>query len=628
MAETELPPPAIHNILTDSMPIVNNICACDIIQLMKSFTNEEIARLLRSVAGAYVIKNEAKYRFQILAYQKAADAIDSSSKEVKDLLLENKLSKIPGIGESIKKHLTELFEKGEVGHFNEILNEISPAVFPLLDIPSFGPKKAFKLISAFGLKDPKTVIDKIYNLASENKIAPLDSFGEKSQADIITAIDEYRLGKTKSSRMVLPLAQEIADDILEYLRKNKDVVEAYPLGSLRRKKSTIGDVDIAVTSKNPQKVLTHFVNYPYKDRIIEKGDITASIVLSGNKQIDLMVLSPDQIGSLLQHFTGSKEHNVKLREYALKKGFSLSEKGIKLKDGTLKKFSNEKDFYNFLGIDWIEPEMRENKGEIEAALQQAQGIRPGLPKLVKLEDIKGDFHIHSNFPIDSSHDYGKDSMQTMIDKAISLGYKYIGFSEHNPSVGNHSESEVYKLLAERNKKIEQLRKSNKNIRIINLLEVDILTSGKLALSDKCLDLLDMAIVSIHSSFKSSSEKMTKRILSGLSHPKAKILAHPTGRLINQRNGYEAFWDKIFEFAKKENKALEINAWPTRLDLRDDLVLQAKKLGCKFVVNTDSHAVGHMDNMKYGVSVARRGWCTKKDILNTLSYSDLASWMKL
>lgn len=610
------------------MPIVNNICACDIIQLMKSFTNEEIARLLRSVAGAYTIKNEAKYRFQILAYQKAADAIDSSSKEVKDLLLENKLSKIPGIGESIKKHLTELFEKGEVEHFNEILNEISPAVFPLLDIPSFGPKKAFKLISAFGLKDPKTVIDKIYNLANENKIAPLDSFGEKSQADIITAIDEYRLGKTKSSRMVLPLAQEIADDILEYLRKNKDVVDAYPLGSLRRKKSTIGDVDIAVTSKNPQKVLTHFVNYPYKDRIIEKGDITASIVLSGNKQIDLMVLSPDQIGSLLQHFTGSKEHNVKLREYALKKGFSLSEKGIKLKDGTLKKFSNEKDFYNFLGIDWIEPEMRENKGEIEAALQQAQGIRPGLPKLVKLEDTKGDFHIHSNFPIDSSHDYGKDSMQTMIDKAISLGYEYIGFSEHNPSVGNHSESEVYKLLAERNKKIEQLRKSNKNIRIINLLEVDILTSGKLALSDKCLDLLDMAIVSIHSSFKSSNEKMTKRILSGLSHPKAKILAHPTGRLINQRNGYEAFWDKIFEFAKKENKALEINAWPTRLDLRDDLVLQAKKLGCKFIINTDSHAVGHMDNMKYGVSVARRGWCEKIDILNTLSYTDLENWMKL
>jgi len=589
---------------------------------MKSFTNEEIAKLLKSVAGAYAIKNEAKYRFQILAYQKAADAIEVSSKEVKDLLAENQLDKLPGIGESIKKHLAELFEKGEVKHFNDILEDVSPAIFPLLDIPSFGPKKAFKLVNAFDLKDPKTVIDKVYTLAKAGKIAPLDTFGEKSQAEIITAIDEYYLGKTKSARMVLPLAQEIADSVLEYLKKEKSVIEAYPLGSLRRKKSTIGDVDIAVASKNPQKVLAHFVNYPYKDRIIEKGDITASIVLSGNKQIDLMVLSPDQIGSLLQHFTGSKEHNVKLREYALKKGYSLSEKGIKLKDGTLKKFANEKDFYNFLGLDWIEPEMRENMGEIEAAL------RHELPKLVNLNDIKGDLHIHSDFPIDSSHDYGKDSMQTMIDKALSLGYEYIGFSEHNPSVGNHSESEIYKLLAERNKNIEQLKKSNKNIRIINLLEVDILTSGKLALSDKCMNLLDLAIVSIHSSLKSSSEKLTKRILSGLSHPKAKILAHPTGRLINQRNGYDANWEKIFEFIKKENKTLEINAWPTRLDLRDDLVFQAKKMGCKFIINTDSHANSHMDNMKYGVSVARRGWCEKKDILNTLSYSDLKDWIKL
>lgn len=588
---------------------------------MKDFTNEQIAKILRNVAGAYTIKNEAKHRFQILAYQKAADAIESSSKEVKDLLRKNQIDELPGVGESIKKHLIELFEKGEVKHFNDILENVSPAIFPLLDIPTFGPKKAFKLINAFGFKDPQTVIDKIYNLATENKISLLEGFGEKSQRDIITAIEEYRLGKTKSARMVLPFAQDIANDILEYLQKNKDVVEAYPLGSLRRKKSTIGDVDIAVISKNPQKILTHFVNYPYKDRIIEKGEITASIVLSGNKQIDLMVLNPDQKGSLLQHFTGSKEHNVKLREYALKKGYSLSEKGIKLKNGTLKKFDDEKKFYEFLGLKWIPPELRENNGEIEASLKN------NLPILLEERDIKGDFHIHSNFQIDSSHDYGKDSMQTMIDKAISLGYEYIGFSEHNPSTSNHTESEVYKLLAERNKKIEQLRKSNKNIRIINLLEVDILTSGKLALSDRCMDLLDMAIVSIHSSFKSSSEKMTKRILDGLSHKKAKILAHPTGRLINQRNGYDADWDKIFSFVKKNNKALEINAWPTRLDLRDDLVLQAKKLGCRFVINTDSHAVGHMDNMKYGVSVARRGWCTVNDIINTMSYEELNKWIK-
>jgi len=589
---------------------------------MKSFTNEEISKLLRNVAGAYSIQNEAKYRFQILAYQKAADTIESSSKEVKDLLSEHQLDTLPGIGESMKKHLTELFEKGEVKHFNEILENISPAVFPLLDIPSFGPKKAFKLINAFDLKDPKTVIDKIYNLATENKISPLESFGTKSQADIITAIEEFKLGKTKSARMVLPLAEEISESILKYIKKEKSVIEAYPLGSLRRKKSTIGDVDIAVTSKNPEKVLSHFVNYPYKDRIIEKGDITASIVLSGNKQVDLMVLQPDQIGSLLQHFTGSKDHNVKLRELAIKKGYSLSEKGIKLKDGTLKKFDNEEKFYNFLGLSWIPPEMRENKGEIEAAASDK------LPGLVELKDIEGDFHIHSNYPLNSSHDYGKDSMEFMLDKAITLGYKYLGFSEHNPSIGNQTELEIFEILKKRNNKIEQLRSSNKNIRIINLLEVDILTSGKLALSDRCLDLLDMAIVSIHSSFKTEKGPMTKRILSGLSHPKAKILAHPTGRLINQRNGYDADWEEIFEFSRKNNKALEINAWPTRLDLRDDLVFEARKTGCKFVINTDSHAISHMDNMKFGLSVARRGWCEEKDIINTLSYKELLKWIDL
>lgn len=589
---------------------------------MKSFSNEEIARLLKNVAGAYAIKNEAKYRFQILAYQKAAENIENSSKQVKDLLAENQLDKFPGIGSSMKNHLAELFEKGEVEHFNKVLNEISPAVFPLLDVPSFGPKKAFKIVDAFNLKDPKSVIDKIYRLAKDNKIAPLETFGEKSQADIITAIEEYRLGKTKSSRMVLPLAQEISDEILEYLKKEKSVVEAYPLGSLRRKKSTIGDVDIAVTSNSPNKVLEHFVNYPYKDRIIEKGEITASIVLSGNKQIDLMVLNPNQIGSLLQHFTGSKEHNVKLREYAIKKGYSLSEKGIKLKDGKLKKFKTEESFYDFLGLKWIPPEMRENKGEIENSLKNS------LPNLVEEKDIKGDFHIHSDYPLDSSHDYGKDSMQDMIEKAVKLGYDYLGFSEHNPSIGNHSEKEVYDILVKRNKKIDQLRKGNKNIRIINLLEVDILTSGKLALSNECLDLLDMAIVSIHSSFKTERNKMTDRILSGLSHPKAKIFAHPTGRLINQRNGYEADWEKIFNFVKNKNKALEINAWPTRLDLRDDLVFIAREMGCKFVIDTDSHALNHMDNMKYGISVARRGWCEKRDIINTYSFSDLESWIKV
>ena len=593
---------------------------------MKSFTNEEIARLLRQVAASYTIQNEAKYRFQILAYQKAADSIESATTEIKDLLQDNALDRLDGVGTSIKGHITELFKKGHVEYFDSILEGVSPAVFPLLDVPSFGPKKAFKIVSAFGLNNPKTVVKDVYSLAKEGKIAPLDSFGDKSQSDIIRAIDEYKLGKTKSSRMILAIAMEISENMLAYLKKNKNVLEAYTLGSLRRMKSTTGDIDIAVSSNNPNAVLDHFNAYPYKDRIIERGDITSSIILSGNKQIDLMVLKPEMMGSLLQHFTGSKEHNVHLREYALKKGYSLSEKGIKMKDGTLKTFDNEKNFYNFLGLEFVPPELRENQGEIEAALRQAQGEHPGLPKLVELKDIRGDFHVHSNYPIEPSHDLGQNSMQEMIDRAKELKYEYIGFSEHNPSVGNHSNEQILSILTKRKEKIEQLKESNKSIHIINLLEVDILANGRLALSDEALEMTDMVIVSIHSSFRTPKKEMTKRILSGLSHRKAKIFAHPSGRLINSRDPYEVDWAELFTFVKEHNKALEINSWPTRLDLSDTLVKEAKDMGIRFVIDTDSHATEHMDNMPFGIAVARRGWCEKKDIINTLPYKDLFDWI--
>jgi DNA polymerase (family 10) len=588
---------------------------------MHSFTNEQISRLLRQVAAAYTIQNEGKYKFQILAYQKAADSIEASVTEIKDLLADNALDKLSGVGPNIRKHILELFNSGEVEHFNTVLKNVSPAIFPLLDIPTFGPKKAFKLVENFKLLDPKSVIEDVYKLASDNKIASLEGFGDKSQSDIKRAIDEYRLGKTKSSRMVLAVASEISDTMLTYLKKDKSVLQAFTLGSLRRMKSTIGDIDIAVSSNNPAAVLDHFNNYPYKDRIIERGDITSSIILSGNKQVDLMVLKPEMFGSLLQHFSGSKEHNVALREYALKKGYSLSEKGVKLKDGTTKTFDDEHEFYNFLGLEWIPPEIRENQGEIDASLNHK------LPKLVELKDIKGDFHIHSNYPIEPSHDLGQNTMEEMLHRADQLGYKYFGFSEHNPSISNHTEEEIYSIQLKRNKKIEQLQKSNKSIRIINLLEVDILVNGQLALSDRCLDLLDMAIVSIHSSFRTPKEKMMKRILSGLSHPKAKIFAHPSGRLINQREPYEVDWKELFSFVKEHNKALEINSWPTRLDLADTLVHEAKNVGVKFVIDTDSHAVSHMDNMPYGIAVARRGWAEKEDIINTWDYEKLENWIK-
>jgi len=588
-------------------------------------TNIEISKLLKNVAAAYSIKDEKKYRFQLLAYEKAAESIENLPTELHDLYKENKLQGIPGVGPTIQSRLEELFKTGKVAHFDEVMTDIPQAVFPLLDIPSFGPKKAYRLVTEFKLSKPETVITDVEKIAKEGKIASLAGFGEKSQSDILRAIGEYKLGKGKTTRMPLPFANELAKILITYLKKSPAVVDAQPLGSLRRRRETIGDIDIAVATNKPQEVLDHFVAYPRIERIIERGERSSSILASGGKQIDLMVIPPDGFGAMLQHFTGSKAHNVHLREYALSIGLSVSDFGIKKKgedNSQYKKFKTEESFYKALGMQWVPPEMREDTGEIELALKN------NLPKIIELSDIKGDFHLHSSFPIEESHDPGQNSMEEMIEKSLKLGYKYLGFSEHNPSISQHSEKEILKLLEKRYKHIEQLReKYKKSLHIFSLLETDILANGKLAIPDSAFDYLDGTIASIHSSFTMDRDAMTRRVLNGLSHPKAKIFAHPTARLINQRPSIDLDWEKVFTFFKEHNKALEINAAPQRLDLTDILVRDAMKREIKMVINTDSHATDQMDLMQYGVSVARRGWATKRDILNAMEYNQLKLWFE-
>ncbi|MEK7551733.1 MAG: PHP domain-containing protein [Patescibacteria group bacterium] len=585
-------------------------------------SNQEIAKLLKNVATAYTIKDEGKFRFQIIAYLKASETIAGLTTELLEYYKEDRLDQLPGIGKTIQGHLIELFKTKKVKHFDWVLKGIPKSIFVLTEIPSFGPKKAFKLVSFFKLNNEKTVINDLEKIANKGKIASLERFGEKSQADILQAISEFRLGKGKTTRMNLSYAFEIAQKITDYLKKEESIEKVEALGSLRRRAATVGDIDFAVCSTNPKKAIEYFVNYPYKERIIEKGDVSASILVAGGKQIDLLIQPLESFGSLLQHFTGSKNHNVHLREYALKKGLSLSEYGIKnlkSKDKKLKKYSSEVDFYNALSLDFIPPEIREDQGEIEAAIENR------LPKLIELKDLKGDFHIHSSFPIEPSHDLGKNTMEEMLEKARQLNYQYLAFSEHNPSTSKHSNKEIYELLQKRNEKIEQLKSVNKYVRIIKLLEVDILPSGDLAIDDKCLSLLDGAIVSIHSVFNMDREKMTQRVLKGLSHKKAKIFAHPTGRLLGERAGYELNFEELFEFCKENNKALEINSWPQRLDLFDTLIKQAIDKKIKLAVDSDSHAVVHMDLQKYGIFMARRGWATKNDILNTMTYNEIINW---
>jgi DNA polymerase (family X) len=587
-------------------------------------TNLEISKLLNNVAAAYSIKDEKKYRFQIIAYENAAEAIEHNPTEIKELYKEGKLEDVQGIGATLKSRLEELITTGKCAHFEEVLKDIPPAMFPLLDIPSFGPKKAYRLVSEFKLQDPETVIQEIAEIAKAGKIAELAGFGEKSQADILRAIEEYGRGKTKTARMVLPYATELARKMIAYLERSDAVVQASTLGSLRRRRETIGDIDIAVATNDPKAVLDHFTAYPHKERIIERGERTSSIIVSSGKQIDLMVESPKGFGALLQHFTGSKAHNVHLREYALSKGLSLSDYGIRERgsDGEYTLFDSEEEFYKYIGLQWVPPEIREDTGEIELALKN------NLPKLLELSDMKGDFHLHSSYPIEPSHDMGVNSMEEMLQKAKKLGYKYLGFSEHNPSISKHTAKQVYDILLKRKEFIENLDgKHKKDIRVFSLLETDILPNGKLAVEDDALQLLDGSIISVHSAFDMDIDRMTERVLKGLSNPKAKILAHPTGRLLNQRPSYELHWDQIFDFCVKNNKALEINASPLRLDLPDVLVRKAIDKGVKLFIDTDSHALDQMDLMEFGVTVARRGWATADDILNALPYNELSNWFK-
>lgn len=587
--------------------------------------NMSLAKLLRDVAASYAIKDEKKYKFQIIAYQRAADSVEHANAELKTLWKTHQLQTVQGIGPSMAQHLSELFETGKAKHFESVMHGIPPSVFPLLSIPSFGPKRAYRFVTELKLTNPKTVIDDLEKKAQAGEVAKLEGFGEKSQEDVLSAIREYHGGAVKATRMALPIAAKLADDILEYMKGCPGIEQIYPLGSLRRQNATIGDVDIAVASSDPDTVLTYFTKYPFTERVLEKGPASSSILVGGGKHVDLMVQPPDAFGSLLQHFTGSKSHNIKLREYALDKGMSLSEYGIRPKgEGNdsprIKKFAKEEDFYHALGLDWVPPEIREDTGEIELA------IKHKLPKLVELTDIKGEFHLHSSFPIEPSHDMGTSSMEVMLEKGRSFGYKYMGFSEHNPSISKHTEKEVCALLEKKKNHIEQINSSNKDIRVYNMIECDILPSGELALPASAIDFLDAMIVSIHSNFDTEKKEMTERVLKGLSHPKAKILAHPTGRMINSRPGYELNWIEIFDFCVKNNKALEINAWPYRLDLPDVLVRDAIRAGVKLVIDTDSHQVDQMEMMRFGVSVARRGWATAHDILNTYPTHELEKWL--
>ena len=595
------------------------------------FTNADIAQMLRRVAAVYEIRED---RFRSLAYQRAADSIEHAAVEAKDLWDEGKLDTLPGIGKNLAQHLNILFKTGRVPHFEKLFRTVPASVFIFLEIPGVGPKTAYRLACELKIKEEKEALEKLKEAAETGKISQIPGFGEKSAKEILEGILALEKKSVMEKRMLLPYADIIAQEIINYLKKSPAVLEAYPLGSLRRQVATIGDIDIAVKTEKPKEVIHHFTNYSKIKKVLERGEkALCRVILKNNRQIDLRTQAPQDFGAMLQYFTGSKHHNIALREFALKKGLSLSEHGIKkVKSQSasqrikVKSFATERDFYHYLGLGWIPPELREGSGEIEAA---AKGR---LPHLVEKKDIKGDLHLHSNFEIEPSHDLGENTMEEMVAWAITNGYEYLAFSEHNPSLSQHREKEIIDLIKRKKEQIEQInysikkghfkRAKNVNFYVMNSLEVDIRPDGSLALPEKALNLLDFIIVSVHTQFGLPREKMTQRILKGLEHPKAKILGHPTGRLLNQREGYELNWEKLFSFCQKNNKMLEVNAYPNRLDLPDFLIREAVKRKIKLAINTDSHALAQMEFIKYGVATARRGWAQKEDIINTQGVGEI------
>lgn len=580
-------------------------------------SNEKIAVLLKKVAAVFRIKEGETFRYK--AYINAANTIENLSESVEELYEQDLLDNIPGIGESLKGYIQEYFQKGTVRHFESIYKKVPQGMFALMIIRGVGPITSYKIAKKFKLTDEKKALKELKKIISQGGIEKIPGFTIKTTNKIKQALDINL--QTKVKRLKLSEALPIAQKFLDYLNKNPVIKESEMLGSLRRKLPTIGDIDLAISTTKPKEALDYALKYPDIKGIVNRGEKLSHVKLKSGYEVDIKLSTPDQWGSLLQHYTGSKMHNIKLRTLAMSQKLSLSEYGIK-KGNKNYNFKTEKDFYQFLGLPYIPPEMREDKGEIELAKSNQ------LPNLINLSDIKGDLHLHTNFDFQTSHDLGVSSVQTILEFAQKHHYEYLGLSDHNPKFTGLTEKQKQNIIVKRNKWLKEESKGKDKAKILLGLEVDIRPDGDLALSDSKLALLDYAIVSIHSSFNLSSEKNTARILDALSHPQAKILGHPTGRMINGREPITADWNKIFNFCAQHHKILEINASPSRLDLPADLIIQAASLGVKFVINTDSHEVGSMSDMQYGVWQARKAGLSKKQVINTYSYPNLLKVLKL
>lgn len=575
--------------------------------------NKAIAGILYETADLLEIDGQDSFR--IRSYRNAAEAIEAQTQQIADLIDDpKKVLAIPGIGKGMLVNLQEMFKEGKLPLHAELLKKYHPSMLDLLKIQGLGPKTIALIWSAYKVSDPEGVA----KLAREGKIRELPRMGAKQEQKLLKAIEDYR---RIAGRFLLDAAEQQADKIIEHFRGYPGVEKITPAGSLRRGRETVGDLDILVTGKSccyegaRQDLIDHVIKLPGLMEIIARGDNKVSFRMRGGMQVDVRLLPPDSFGAALQYFTGSKAHNVALRQRALKMGYTLSEYSLATLD-TEKPVAGktEEEIYAKLKLDFIPPELRENLGEIDAAEAHT------LPKLITQADLQGDVHMHT---VETD---GRNTVEEMAEAARERGYKYMAITDHSKNLAFANGLDD-KRAVEHIRRIRAVNDELGEIRIFAGIEVDILADGALDLSDSVLEQMDIVIASVHSHFNQSASEMTDRLLKAIENPNTSLIGHPTGRLLLRREGYGFDIDAVLKTAARKKVAMELNSYPDRLDLNDRHLRLAKEHGVKIVVNTDSHHTSHLDKIRFGILQARRAWLTKEDVLNALPVQKFAKAMK-
>ncbi|MFQ6128310.1 MAG: DNA polymerase/3'-5' exonuclease PolX [Thermoplasmata archaeon] len=565
--------------------------------------NKELATLLLEIGDLEDMKDQP---FKANAYRRAARVIEGLKEEVDRIAERGELQKLPGIGEALAKKIEEYVHTGRIGHLEKLRAEFPPGLLELLDIPGVGPKTVKVLYQQLGVSN----ITDLERAAREHRIRTLKGFSEKSERKILQNIQMVSAAK---ERTLLGEALPVAERIMRELKSACEVRKISLAGSTRRMRETIGDLDILAVSDEPEEVMGTLVSLPEVREVVVSGQTKTTVILQEGIQTDLRVVEARSFGSALQYFTGSKDHNIHLRRIAQSKGWKLSEYGL-FEDGKQIAGETEEGIYEALDMDYVPPELREDRGEIEAAQSKS------LPALVEPRDIKGDLHVHTEWSD------GTESIERIVEECKKLGYSYVGIADHSKTlkIAHGLDEDV---LLEQIERIRELNKNEKTFRMISSNEVNIRPNGDLDYGDELLKELDMVIGGVHSQFRMGKKKMTERIVTAMENEYLKILSHPTGRLIGRREPYEVDIDRILDAALDTKTALEINCYYDRLDLNDRDARLAKERGVRLVLGTDAHSCEELSFIKYGVGTARRAWLEPKDVLNTLTVGVLLEWFK-